>query len=87
LLQLTKTGKTYQITLKYTKTPYNIPDGHKIDQMANNIPTSSITAHSKIYPNRYFWFENEPSGNPGADKKSAVTFRSSLQNERVVFTT
>jgi hypothetical protein len=34
LLQLTKTGKIYQITFKYTKKPKNMPGGHKIDQTA-----------------------------------------------------
>jgi hypothetical protein len=34
LPQLTKAGKIYQITLKCTKKPLNMPDGHKIDQMA-----------------------------------------------------
>jgi hypothetical protein len=39
---------------KYTKWPYNIP-------------TFSILRPSKIYPNRDFWFENIPSGNPGTN--------------------
>jgi hypothetical protein len=30
LLKLTKTGKIYQITVKYTKKPKNMPDGQKI---------------------------------------------------------
>jgi hypothetical protein len=57
---------TYQITTK-------LPIGHKIYQMAvkcskwpKNIPTSSFTKPFKIYPNWDFWFENKPSGNPGA---------------------
>jgi hypothetical protein len=29
------------------------------------MPTSSSATASKIYPNWYFWFKNEPSGNPG----------------------
>jgi hypothetical protein len=33
--------------------------GHKI------YPTFSISKPSKIYPTLGFWFENEPSGNPG----------------------
>jgi hypothetical protein len=35
--------------------------------MAYNIPTSFIARPSKIYPSRYFWFENLASGNPAAD--------------------
>jgi hypothetical protein len=37
------------------------------DQIAKNIPTSSVATPSKIYPNWSFWVENEPSGNPGLD--------------------
>jgi hypothetical protein len=33
MVQHTKTGKIYQITIKYTKWPQNIPTNHKIDQM------------------------------------------------------
>jgi hypothetical protein len=29
----TKTGKIYQITIKHTKWPQNIPNSYKIDQM------------------------------------------------------
>jgi hypothetical protein len=38
-----------------------MPDGHKIDQ-----------TFSKIYPNRYFWFENEPSGNPWSEDNKSL---------------
>jgi hypothetical protein len=37
-----------------------------IYQIAENRPIGHLTA-SKIYPNWYFWFENMPSGNPGAN--------------------
>jgi hypothetical protein len=40
--------------VKWTKCPWNIP-------------SSSIATPSKIYPNIDFWFENKPSGNPGAN--------------------
>jgi hypothetical protein len=33
--------------------------------------TFSVLRHSKFYPNRDFWFENKPSGNPGADRHGA----------------
>jgi hypothetical protein len=59
-----KRGKIYQITTKYIKLPQNIPNGHKIDFLSLNIPTSSIARPSKIYPNCDFWSENKPSGNP-----------------------
>jgi hypothetical protein len=62
-----KREKIYQITMKW---PQNIPNSRKIDQMAIciiHITTSSIARPSKIYPNRDFWFENVPSGNPGGE--------------------
>jgi hypothetical protein len=34
VVHCTKTGKIYQITMKYTKWTQNIPNGCKIDQMA-----------------------------------------------------
>jgi hypothetical protein len=34
LLQLTKTGKIYQMTIKYTKWPFKRQNGHKIYQIA-----------------------------------------------------
>jgi hypothetical protein len=37
LVQHTKAGKTYQITIKYTKWPENIPNGRKIYPMAVKI--------------------------------------------------
>jgi hypothetical protein len=36
--------------------------------MVKNIPTSSIVRPSKIYPYWDFWYENKPSGNPGAGR-------------------
>jgi hypothetical protein len=51
----------------------NIPNGHKLYQMAIiyskwslNITTFNIPRPSKIYPKLDFWFENKPSGNPDA---------------------
>jgi hypothetical protein len=43
-------GKMYQMTTKFTKYPQDVPNGRKIDKMAQKIPTSSIARHSKIYP-------------------------------------
>jgi hypothetical protein len=51
-VQLTKTWKLY------------VANVHKIYRTATNIPTSSIARPYKTYPNRDFWFENIPSGNP-----------------------
>jgi hypothetical protein len=45
-------NELYPITTKYTRWPYNLP-------------TSSISRPSKIYPSWDFSFENMPSGNPG----------------------
>jgi hypothetical protein len=36
----------------------------KSTKWTQNIPTSSIARHSKIFPNMDFWLENIPSGNP-----------------------
>jgi hypothetical protein len=52
LAQHTKTEKIFQMAIKYTRWP-------------QNIPTSAITRPSKIYPNWDFRFENVPSGNLG----------------------
>jgi hypothetical protein len=50
---------------------YNLSNGHKLYQIAINhtkwpfnMLTSFIARPSKLYPNRDFWFENMPSGNP-----------------------
>jgi hypothetical protein len=51
LYSIPKVVKKYQMAVKYTKRP-------------QNIPTSSIARPSKIYPDWDFWFENIPSGNP-----------------------
>jgi hypothetical protein len=65
--------KLYQMVTNYTKWPQTIPNGHKIYQMAKNnskwsrnLPEFSILSLSGIYPNRDFWYENKPSGNPAA---------------------
>jgi hypothetical protein len=57
LVQNTKTGKYIPNDHKDTKWPENIPNGRYIDQMAINIPTSSIARPSKIDPNWDFWFQ------------------------------
>jgi hypothetical protein len=61
--QHTQTGKIYlPNNHKYTKWPYNIPNGHKIYQ---HLPLQD--------PQKWdFWFENIPSGNP--DLKASVLF-------------
>jgi hypothetical protein len=61
----------YQITPKIY-----IPHGHKIYQMAENRPNGhkySIARPSKIYPNRDFWCENMPSGNPVQSQTKRIT--------------
>jgi hypothetical protein len=50
----------YQMVIRNPKCPYNFPNDPKIYQ---HFPIYVTT--SKIYPNRDFWFENKPSGNPG----------------------
>jgi hypothetical protein len=57
LPQYSKTGKIYQMTIRYTKWPHNIQYGRKIDQMATKC-TSSIERPSKIYPNSDFFSLN-----------------------------
>jgi hypothetical protein len=60
------------MTTQYTKCQNNIPNGHKIyemavhktDQLAFKFTNIFHLGHSKIYPNYDFWFENTPSGNP-----------------------
>jgi hypothetical protein len=64
MLQYTKTGKIYQITIKYSKWSQNIPNDHNIDQSAINIPTFTIARPSIIYQKRDFWLEKMTSGNP-----------------------
>jgi hypothetical protein len=51
-IQLTKTLKLYQITIKYTKKPLNMPNGYKIDQMA--IQYTNIF-HRKTLQNFPIW--------------------------------
>jgi hypothetical protein len=59
LVPRTKTGKIFQMTIKYIKWSQNIPNGRKIDKIA--IKRINIF---NFYPKRDFWFENIPSGNP-----------------------
>jgi hypothetical protein len=56
------------MTTKCTKWPQNIPFGRKVDKSAlkQYEHLLHIARPSKIYPNWDFWFENTPSGNPGA---------------------
>jgi hypothetical protein len=62
LAQPTKTGeKNYPSTTKYTNRPINIPSGSKICQRATKFTNISDSKASLIYPNRDFWFGNEPS--------------------------
>jgi hypothetical protein len=56
-------GTTYQNPDKYTKYVYI--------KRPYTIPTSSNVSPSKIYPNRDFWFENMPSGNPASEWEKA----------------
>jgi hypothetical protein len=63
-----------------TKIGKYIQDSHKYTKWANNIPPSSIARPYKIYPNRDFWFENMPSGNPGATVNGVKGFHLSLRN-------
>jgi hypothetical protein len=59
-------GATYQNGEKLTEWPQNIPNVHiinipngcKILQMATNIPIFVTSRHSKIYPDKDFWFGN-----------------------------
>jgi hypothetical protein len=63
---ITKTGKIYQLTIKYTKWPQNIPTGRKIYQhiLFQDPP--------KFSPNWDVWFENIPSGNPAFEMQSST---------------
>jgi hypothetical protein len=61
LTQFTQTGGDTklllndQMTTKYTKWQYSIPNGNRIYKL-----TFSIPSPSKIYPSWDFWFENIP---------------------------
>jgi hypothetical protein len=53
-----KWGKIYQIITKYTKSPQNIPNYHKIYQWPQNIPVATkYTSGHKIYQ----WPQNIPN--------------------------
>jgi hypothetical protein len=51
----------------YTKWPQCIPNGNKIDQMANEYANIFHYKTLQNLPKSEFlvWFENMPSGNPG----------------------
>jgi hypothetical protein len=68
--QNTKTGKNMPNDHKMYQMAIKIPFGRKIDKKAIKIPTSSTARPCKIYPNCEFWFENIPSGNTGIDTRS-----------------
>jgi hypothetical protein len=53
-----KRGKTYQIRIKYTKWPQNIPNVRKIDQMAIIYTNISYCYTLQNFPNWDFLFEN-----------------------------
>jgi hypothetical protein len=50
------------MAIKYTKWPKYIPNGHKIGKY-QHFP---VQGPPKCPLTRIFWFENMPSGNPGA---------------------
>jgi hypothetical protein len=50
---------------KYPKWSQNIPNGHKIFQMAMKYIKNFNLRSSKIDPKWDFWFKNKQSGNPG----------------------
>jgi hypothetical protein len=64
-----KRGKIYQITIKCTKLPQDIPKCCQIFQMDINYTNSF---HSKALQNLDFWFENIPSGNPAYNLSCAL---------------
>jgi hypothetical protein len=64
VIQYTKTGTIYQITTTLPNKHMHMLHGSSIFQMALKYTNISISRTSKIYPNRDFWFEKKPSGNP-----------------------
>jgi hypothetical protein len=50
--------KLYLMAINYNIWPYNIPNGHTINQ---HLPFKGPTKYTHIWD---FWFENKPSGNP-----------------------
>jgi hypothetical protein len=67
LAQYTKTGEIHQTFTKYTKRPYNIPNGRKTFKRAKIYTNIFLSKALHKYPIWYFWYENLPSGNPGAN--------------------
>jgi hypothetical protein len=53
------------LLLQHTKNGRISSNNHKMYQMTKTILKSNkIDQMAKIHPNRDFWFENMPSGNP-----------------------
>jgi hypothetical protein len=64
--------KGSQTRPKYTQWPLNITNGHKIYQ---HLPFKGPPKFDQIWD---FWFENKPSGNPGAEILAAGVCLESL---------
>jgi hypothetical protein len=52
------------MTIKYTKWPYNISNGRKIDQMVIKYTKIFYSKTLQNLPDWDFWFVNKPSGSP-----------------------
>jgi hypothetical protein len=50
----------FHLATKYTKRPQNVPNGHRIYQMAKHLRLQDPPKFSQIWD---FWSENMPSGN------------------------
>jgi hypothetical protein len=75
LVHDTKTGKMYQVNTNCTKWSLNIPNVHKIFQMAVKYINIFQSEDLDFFPNWDFWFENKPSGNPVAHLFSCSLFK------------
>jgi hypothetical protein len=67
LTKYSQTGKNIPNHHNITQWPNSILNVHRIFQKALTYLTFSHLRPSKICPNWDFWFEKEPSGNPGTD--------------------
>jgi hypothetical protein len=63
LLQYTRTEKGYQMTIKYTKWPQNIQNGHKIYQMATKYTKSNSSQILHQKATKYNIFRCKSLGN------------------------